>query len=159
MTSMYLVPAPSRFVGTSRPPPQGPPSISKIRSTTSGLMSLSTSVVNSYSPLLSTVPAVNTLPVQRHGKAPPVDPFTAEDPEIRFDDWLPTLERAAIWNGWSEEETLIQLVGYLRNTVLQEWNLLSQEDCNTFRAAVNTLRAKLDSGNQTLSALDFHHTV
>ena len=38
----------------------------------------------------------------RRGKAPPVDPFKASDPEVRFDDWLPTLERAANWNGWSE---------------------------------------------------------
>ena len=35
----------------------------------------------------------------RRGKAPPVDPFTGEDPECRLDDWLPTLSRAADWNG------------------------------------------------------------
>lgn len=34
-------------------------------------------------------------PTQRRGKAPPIDPFTGEDNETRFDDWLPTLERAA----------------------------------------------------------------
>ena len=42
---------------------------------------------------------------QRHGKAPPVDSFKGSDPELRFGDWLPTLERAANWNGWSEEKT------------------------------------------------------
>ena len=33
------------------------------------------------------------------GKTPPVRPFT-EDPkgELNFNDWLPTLERAAKWN-------------------------------------------------------------
>ena len=48
--------------------------------------------------------AVNMPPIQCRGKTLPVDPFT-EDPEMRIDDWLPTLERAAVWNGWSEEET------------------------------------------------------
>ena len=159
--------------GTSRPPPQGPPGIglpvslpflvtAEVRSTPSqapGPMSLPTSVVSSCPPLLSRAPAVSTPLVQRCGKAPPVDPFTADDPEITFDDWLPTLERAAVWNGWSEEETLMQLAGYLRNRALQEWNLLSQGDCNTLKVAVKTLRAKLDAGNQTLSALDFHHAM
>ena len=31
----------------------------------------------------------------RRGKAPPIDPFRGNDPVIRLDDWLPTLERAA----------------------------------------------------------------
>ena len=35
----------------------------------------------------------------RYGKVPPVDEFTAEDSRTRFDDWIPTLERAASWNG------------------------------------------------------------
>ena len=47
----------------------------------------------------------------------------------------------------------MQLAGYLRNGALQEWNLLNQEDCNTLKAAVKTLHAKLDTGDQTLSAL------
>ena len=64
-----------------------------------------------------------------------------------------SLERAAIWNGWSGEETLMQLAGYLRNKALQEWNLLNQEHRNTFEAAVKALRARLDPGNQTLAAL------
>ena len=35
----------------------------------------------------------------RRGKAPPIDidTFTGDDPEIRQDDWLPTLDRAAMW--------------------------------------------------------------
>ena len=42
---------------------------------------------------------------------------------------------------------------------LQEWNLFSQADCNTLKVAVKTLHAKLDPGNQTLCALDFHNAV
>ena len=63
-------------------------------------------------------PAVSMPLKQRCGRAPPVDPFTAVDPEIRFDDWLSILERAAVWNSWSEEETIMQLAGYLRNRAL-----------------------------------------
>ena len=29
--------------------------------------------------------------MKRRGKAPPVDPFTAEDMEVSFDDWIPAL--------------------------------------------------------------------
>ena len=108
---------------------------------------------------MSTTPVVTMSPIQCCGKAPPIDSFTAEDPEIRFDNWFPTLDRAAIWNGWSEEETLMQLAGYLRNRALQEWNLFSQENRSTFKVAVKALRARLDPGNQTLAALDFYHAV
>ena len=45
---------------------------------------------------------------------PPVDMFTGEDPEVRFEDWLPSLQQAADWNSWSADEQLIQLAGYLR---------------------------------------------
>ena len=58
--------------------------------------------------------------IPRRGKAPPIDPFTAEDIGITFDDWLPILERAAIWNEWSPEESLMQLAGHLRGRALQE---------------------------------------
>ena len=50
----------------------------------------------------------------RRGKAPPVDSYTGSDPELRFDDWLPTLERVAQWNSWSDEEKIMQLAGHLR---------------------------------------------
>ena len=51
------------------------------------------------------------------GKAPPIDPFNAEDIGITFDDWLgedigitfddwlPILERAAIWNEYTRRVT------------------------------------------------------
>ena len=50
---------------------------------------------------------------RKEGKAPPVDAFTGESPDILWEDWIPTLERAAVWNGWSEEEMLFQLAGHL----------------------------------------------
>ena len=53
-----------------------------------------------------------------------VDVFTGENPEILLDDWLPALQRAAAWNGWTQQEYLIQLAGYLRGRARQEWSLL-----------------------------------
>lgn len=38
---------------------------------------------------------VPTTNLGRTGKAPPVDQFTGEQPDLTFDDRLPTLERAA----------------------------------------------------------------
>ena len=114
-----------------------------MRTTTSQSLELMTLTTPVASSVMFTTPAVIMPPKQCHGKASPVDSFTAEDPEIR---------RAAVWNGWSEEETLMQPARYLRNRALQEWNLLSQEHHNTFEGAVNP-------GNQTLAALDFHHAV
>ena len=48
----------------------------------------------------------------RRGKAPPIDAFDGESPDVLFEDWLPALQRAAVWNAWSKEETLIQLAGH-----------------------------------------------
>jgi hypothetical protein len=76
---------------------------------------------------------------QRRGKAPPIDPFTGENPELRLVDWLPSLRRAAQWNRWSKEEELMQLAGHLRGRALQKWNLLGQESLNDFEAAVTAL--------------------
>ena len=64
-------------------------------------------------------PAEPVLPIQsdkapRRGKAPPVDPFTGENSEIQFDDWLPTLSRAVTWNRWTDEESLMQLAALAR---------------------------------------------
>ena len=42
--------------------------------------------------------------VSRRGKAPPVVVYTGENVEVRFEDWLPTLNRAVSWNGWTNEE-------------------------------------------------------
>ena len=72
---------------------------------------------------------------QRRGKAPPVDSFKGSDPELRFDDWLPTLERAANWNGWSEDEKLMQLAGYLHGRAACEYSLLFSEEKQSFTTA------------------------
>ena len=95
---------------------------------------------------------------QRRGKAPPIDPFTGENPELRLVDWLPSLQRAAQWNRWSKEEELMQLAGHLRGRALQEWNLLGQESPNDFEAAVTALRERLDPGSRVLAGQDFRHT-
>ena len=62
-----------------------------------------------------------------HGKAPPVDYYSGDDRLAHFDDWLPSLERAASWNGWTDEK-LLQFAGHLRGKALQEWNLFPMED-------------------------------
>ena len=44
---------------------------------------------------------LDTEPTHSHshcGKALLIDPFHGNDPEVRLDDWLPTLERAAVWS-------------------------------------------------------------
>ena len=69
------------------------------------------------------------------------------------------LERAATLNEWTPDETLVQLVGHLKGRALQEWKLLLSEDRSSYQNAVRALREKVDPGNQTLAALDFHHTA
>ena len=97
--------------------------------------------------------------VTRRGKAPPVDAFTGEDTELRLEDWLPTLERASSWNGWTHEELLMQFAGHLRGRALQEWNLLGPEDKESYEAATRALRTRLDPGGRALAAQDFRHTA
>ena len=94
---------------------------------------------------------------QRRGKAPPVDAFTGEIPEVRLDDWLPALLRAAEWNGWSQAELLIQLAGHLRGRALQEWNLLTGDERGAYGTAVAALRSRLDPGSKAMAAQDFRH--
>ena len=95
----------------------------------------------------------------RQGKAPPVDPFTGENDEIRFDDWLPVLKRASTWNSWTEDDLMIQLAGHLRGRALQEWDLLTGEEKSTFESAVEALRKHLESAaeGKMLAAQDFRH--
>ena len=61
------------------------------------------------------LPHIPPARVQRRGKAPPIDAFTGENPELTVDDWLPSLKRTATWNKWSESETVLQLAGHLRS--------------------------------------------
>ena len=58
--------------------------------------------------------------LHRHGKAPPVNELTAEDSRTTTDDWILIPERAASWNGWTEDESLMQLAGQLRGWALLE---------------------------------------
>ena len=71
----------------------------------------------------------------RRGKAPPVNEFSGDDPECLLEDWLPSLERASLWNAWSEEEKMIQLAGHLKGRALQEWNLLRSDQRSMFPQA------------------------
>ena len=93
----------------------------------------------------------------RKGRAPPVEPFSGEDKEITFDDWLPGLERAALWNGWTNAELLLQMAGHLRGRALQEWNLLQPQKKEEYKGAVQALKERLDTGSRTLAAQDFRH--
>ena len=59
-------------------------------------------------------------PKPRRGKAPPVYIFSGESLDLLLDDWLPSLQRAADWNGWTDKEQLLQLAGHLRGRAFQE---------------------------------------
>ena len=73
------------------------------------------------------------------GKAPPIDPFRGNDPDVRLDDWLPTLECAALWNDWSEDDKLVQLAGHLRGKAAHEYALISPAEKQNFTLAVQAL--------------------
>ena len=89
----------------------------------------------------------------RRGKAPPVD-FV----EVRLEDWLPSLERAKLWNEWTEDELLLQLAGHLRGRAHQEWSLLGADEKRTYAEAVKALRLRLHPGSRTLAVQEFRHT-
>ena len=135
--------------------------------TTTPLSPTTTPLSLTTTPLLPGRTLVDTTPVSstartvtvRRGKAPPVGEFTAEDIEVQLDDWLPSLERASVWNSWSEEERLMQLAGHLKGRALQEWNLMRTEDKSTFASAVQGLRTRIDPGSKALAAQDFRHTA
>ena len=95
----------------------------------------------------------------RRGKAPPVREFTGEDLECQLDDWLPSLERASVWNAWTAEERLMQLAGHLRGRALQEYNLLQPEERESFESTVEVLRSRLEPGSKAVAAQDFRHAV
>ena len=101
--------------------------------------------------------ADNRTTAVRRGKAPPVDSFSGDTDEITFDDWLPALQRAAEWNGWSEAETLMQLAGHLRGRALQEWTLLRAAETDSLQPATKALRNRLDPGSRAVAAQDFRH--
>ena len=96
---------------------------------------------------------------RRQEKAPLIEFFSGEDLSILLDDWLPSLERAATWNGWTTEDKLMQLPGYLRGRPLQEWSLLPRSEQQSYPAAIEALRTRLDPGSKTVAAQDFRHSL
>ena len=104
----------------------------------------------------SSLPTPST---HRRGRAPPVEMFNGEDSENTLDDWLPSLTRAADWNGWTKPELLIQLAGHLKGRARQEWSLLGESETSDYEKAVRALRARLDPGSKALAAQDFRHAA
>ena len=90
---------------------------------------------------------------------PPIQFFSGKDPAVTVDDWLPSLEPASAWNGWSVTEKLMQLPGYLKGRTLQEWSLLGPTVQQDYTAAIDALRSRLDSTNRTMAAQDFRHSI
>jgi len=76
----------------------------------SGLQMSTTINSNPFTTQAALPVPLSSTSVSCHGKPPPIDSFTGEDAEIQFDDWLPTLERAAAWNNWTESETVCSLL-------------------------------------------------
>ena len=58
--------------------------------------------VRSNPSVMKTAPLMAEPVVQCQGKALPNDLLTGENVAVRFDDWIPALERAATWNNWTE---------------------------------------------------------
>ena len=85
--------------------------------------------------------------------------FTGKDPEVRLDDWLPSIHRASQWNGGSIEEQVKQLAGHLKCRALQEWNLLGEDQVQNYGEAVRALQERLDSGSSVLAGQGFWHTT
>ena len=100
----------------------------------------------------------SSITIARRGKAPPIDTFTGENCDVLREDWLPTFERAAHWNSWSEDEKLLQVAGYLRRKALQEWNLLSGTQKSSFTVGTEEMQNRLDPGSKALAAQDFRHS-
>ena len=94
----------------------------------------------------------------RRGKAPPVDPFTGEEPEIRLDDWLPSLKRAATWNEWMERGAPSAAGGTpVVGVPYKSGSLLEEASRETYQTAVESLRLHIDPSSHTLAARDFRH--
>ena len=104
-------------------------------------------------------PSLGELHPSRKGKAPPIDFFDGETGSITFEDWLSTLQRAAVWNNWSDNDCLVQLAGYLRKRALQEWNLLTRAERDTFTSATEALQNRLDPTSRVLAAQEFRHAL
>ena len=95
--------------------------------------------------ILTSTPATS----HHRGKAPPVDPYSAESEDERWDDWLPSFERAAQWNGWTDSDAL---AGHMRGKARQEFLLLPERDKTSYNCAVMVMRCPLETGSKTLAA-------
>ena len=113
----------------------------------------------SDTPSVPTVTIPATTREARRGRAPPINLFSGEDPEVRLDDWLPSLRRASQWNNWTAEEQLMQLAGHLKGRALAEWNLLSGDEVESLETAVKCLKERLDPCSRVLAGQDFRRTV
>ena len=107
----------------------------------------------------TSTPAISAPPKAQKGKSPTVELFTGKDPEVRLDDWLPSVHRASQWNGGSIEEQVKQLAGHLKCRALQEWNLLGEDQVQNYGEAVRALQERLDSGSSVLAGQGFWHTT
>ena len=45
----------------------------------------------------------------------------------------------------------------MHSKALQEWGLMRPDERKDYHTAVTTQQTRLDPGNKTLAALDFHH--
>ena len=114
-------------------------------------------ITSMFTPLSHPSTHMSTPTSKRKGQAPPVESFAGDSPDLTFEDWLPTLERAAQWNNWNQQEMLLQLAGHLKGRAWQEWSLLKESDRSDYDLAVSVLRERLDPNNRTLAAQDFRH--
>ena len=78
---------------------------------------------------------------------------------IHLHNWLPSLQPAANWNGWTEEEQLIQFAGHLKGRALAEWNLLTAEETRTVEEAAKSMRDRLDPCSKVMAGQDFRRTM
>ena len=77
---------------------------------------------------------------------------------MRLENWLPSVERARVWNDWTEDELMLKLARHLCECTLQEWSVLNSSDKASYTKAVKALRLHLDPGSCTLAAQELHHT-
>ena len=68
-------------------------------------------------------------------------------------------KRVANWNGWGEQDKLLQLAGHLRGKAQQEWSLLSDSHKSTFATATAEMQNRLDPGSKIIHAQEFRSRV
>lgn len=94
------------LMAVGMPPKDGPPSSRPARD--EGMSATPVKPLSKTPPPTSVRVSGDLSP--RRGKAPPVDSFSGDNELVRFDDWLPSLGRAALWNNWPSEEKLLLVI-------------------------------------------------